>query len=207
MFTYNGYKKVDCSLQDSKVVINGERYVINNTKDMTKKYTSGLSTGIFLAIMAIIAGGEGFREFFGGDRIGSLFLLVPFCVLIMGALYCIRIGLIEKSCRSLWQINIYHTLYVENYDDSEIETALGKLPATEETRPKFNIEVITKRDWIILAILAIVFLLSLFNAIPYWEEAILLFPGYGLYLRIKDIICDYNNAKWQSDASRCPTCE
>jgi hypothetical protein len=201
MFTYDGFKRVNCSLQGSKVVVNGESYEITSRNDITsKKYE--LRVAILLAFVAIALGGEGLREFIGGDRIGSLFLLLPSLLIFPVAVYFMRLALITKGCRSQWLINFYHTLYVERLDDPGIENDLTSLSVPKGT-PSYKM-IITKRDKVVLAILFILSWVCYRLSTPYWAEIALLFPGYAAYLRIQDIRHDFRNKKWQIDTLRRP---
>lgn len=200
MFTYNGLKKVPCTVEGNKVVIDGVGYEILCLKETTPEKSKIFIVPVIFASVAVILGGEGTREFIGGDKVGSLFLLVPFILLVPSILYLSCFAISQNRCRSLWKVNFFHTLCIEDHDDPTIENVLQNLPAPDEaTLPKPVNEVFTKKDVAILIVLAIVLLLSFKGVVPGW--AALIFPGYAAWLRIKDIICDFKNQIWQRPTS------
>jgi len=200
MFTYDGMKKVDCILESNKVVINGVGFEIICKKETTSEKSKLFVVPAILGFVALILGGEGTREFIGGDRTGSLFLLVPFILLILTTIYLAIFAMIQNRSRSLWRLNFFHTLCVENDDDSTIESVINNLPVPDEaTLPKPVNQFFTKNDIAILIVLAIVLVLSFKDVVPIWVA--LMFPGYAAWLRIRDVIWDFKNLKWQRPTS------
>ena len=200
MFTYDGMKKVDCLLEGNKVVIDGVEFEIICKKETTSEKSKLFVVPAILGFVALILGGEGTREFIGGDRTGSLFLLVPFILLIPTTIYLTIFAITQNRCRSLWRLNFFHTLCVENGDDSSIESVINNLPVPDEgTLPKPVNQFFTKKDIVILIVLAIVLVLSIKDVVPVW--AALMLPGYAAWLRIKDVIWNFKNQKWQRPTS------
>src|SRR6185369_2629840 len=105
MFTYNGIKKVHCTLEGNKVVIDGVGYEITSLKETTPDKSKTFSVLAMLTGVALVLGGEGTRELIGGDKSGSLFLLVPFILMIPVIVYLACIAMSQSGCRSLWRIN------------------------------------------------------------------------------------------------------
>jgi hypothetical protein len=196
MFTYNGLKKVKCTLEGTEVVIDGVGYEITCLKETTAEKSMTVMVPVLLGGMAVLLGGEGTREFICGDRVGSLFLLMPFILLIPLTLYLIRYAILQSRCRSLWRINFFHKMYIEKGDDPTIENVLHNLPAPDEaTLEKPANQFFTKRDIAVLVVLAIVLLLSFKGVAPDW--AALFLPGYAVWLRVRDLLWDLKQQKWQ----------
>jgi hypothetical protein len=199
MFTLNGIRKVNCSLSGDCVVIGENQYEISSIKNITSfKWSINLAS-VLLLIMAVVSGSFFASEYFGGgDKIGALFLLAAFALTTIGAAILIWLAIIQKRSRSQWRINFYHMLYVEETDPPNIDNVLASLPVPDETtlkKPPNN--VITRADKVVLVILAVLVIASFQFKTPYWAETLLLLPGYLAYLRLKDVMADFRNMKWQ----------
>ncbi len=199
MFTLNGLRRVNCCLQEGCVVIGDNQYEIKSLRNISSFKWSINVASILLLIVATVVGSVFVSEFFGGgDKVGALFLLAAFVVTSIGAAILIWLALIQRRSRSQWRINFYHMLYVEESDDPNIDNALTSLPVPDETNlKKTSNKVITKTDKVVLVILAVVFIVTFQLKTPYWAETLLLLPGYAIYLRFKDVVCDFRNMKWQ----------
>lgn len=196
MFTYCGMKQISCTLVDDKIAIGDKDYEITCLKNITEEKSKTVIPATMLTIVAVICGGEGAREFLSGDRIGSLFLLVPFVFIVTLVLYLFTMMKSQNKCRSIWRINLFHIVCIEKADDPQIEAVLLSLPLPDETSfAKPTHSFFTKTDIIVTAALAVVFLLGIKGITPAWT--LMLLPGYGIYLRAKDALWDYRNQKWQ----------
>jgi hypothetical protein len=178
------------------VVIDGASYEITCLKETTAEKSKTTMVPVLLGGVAVILGGEGTREFIGGDKVGSMFLLVPFVLLVPLALYLIFYTISHSRCKSLWRINFFHTVCIEKDDEPTIEAALHNLPVPDEsTLQKPVNHFITKKDIAVLAVFAIALLLSFKGVAPAW--AALLLPGYAVWLRVRDLLWDLKQQKWQ----------
>lgn len=199
MFTLNAIRRVNCSLQGNCVVIGDNQYEIRSKRNISSFKWSIYFASVLLLIMAVVSGSFFVSEYFGGgDKVGALFLLAAFVLTAVGAAILIWLAIIQKRSRSQWRINFYHMLYVEETDDPNIDNVLASLPVPDETTlKKPSNKVITKVDKVVLVILAVLFIASFQFKTPYWAETLLLLPGYLAYLRLKDVMTDFRNMKWQ----------
>lgn len=196
MFTYNKLKKVKCTLDGDKVVVDGAGYKILCLKETTAEKTKTAMVPVLLGGVAVVLGGVGSREFIGGDKVGSMFLLVPFVLLVPLTLYLIRYSISQNCCRSLWRINFFHTICIEKCDEPTIESTLHNLSVPDEsTLEKPAHQFFTKKDFLVLPILAITMLMSFKGLAPSWTA--LLFPGYAVWLRVRDLLWYLRQLKWQ----------
>jgi hypothetical protein len=199
MYTYNGLKKVECTLESNKIVIDGVGYEICSIKETASNKSKVFWVLAMLSVVAVISGGEGAREFFNGDK-GFIFLIVPFILLIPVLLYLTYNAILIRRTRSLWTINIYHTLYIENDDNLAIENALKTLSVPDKTTLAKQVNpFLSKNDMVVLIVLFIVLLMSFSDKVPNWTA--MLFPCYAVWVRIKDIIWDYKKLRWNNQQS------
>ena len=185
MFTLNGLKKVDCSLQGNCIKIGDNHYGISSMRNITSFKLSIYLVFVMLLVMAVVTGSFFLYEYFGGgDKIGALFLLGAFIITSIGTGFLIWLAVIQNKCRSMYRINFNHMLYVEKSDDSGIENALAALPVPDETNlTKPSNKVITKSNKVILAILCLAVLAGFLYNTSLGVVLMLLLYGYVFYLR------------------------
>lgn|GEM_PF-1530178 len=199
MFTLNGLKKVKCDLVEKFVVVNGVNYEVMNVKNTDSARTQAAGLTIFLLILNIYFGA--FMYFYRGPysyKGQEILMMVAFVTIFTGLLFSVHKFNLIFNCRSIWQINIYHTIYIEKIDDYNIEANLKKFPITDDVPPQFSLKAINKFDCVLLVILFIIFNICYFyrKYYTYWAETMLVFPCYLVYIRIKDIYYSCKNLKW-----------
>ena len=202
MFTYDGLKKIYCSLHGDFVVVRGEYYKIKSCKDITRFKSRTYIAAILMITVAIVSGAGGYLLFLNGDNLGSLLLLIPFAVAVPVVVLLLKSAQSQNKCRSLWKINLFHTLCIESTDDPETENVfLGIPPKLETTSPltaKAKVAILMTVGLPLLFVgTALLSFLFLSEGTKYNQLAFYLFFGYCVSIGLLRVFIGYRNRKWK----------
>jgi len=202
MFTYDGLKKIDCSLQGDFVVVRGEYYKIKSCKDITRFKSRPYFAAILMIIVAIVSGAGGYLLFSSGDNVRALFPVTACAFVVPVVVILLKSAQSQNKCRSLWKINLFHTLCIESTDDPDTESVfLGIPPKIETISPptaKAKVALLMTAGLPILVVgTALLSFLFLSEGTKYNQLAFNLFIGFCVSLGLLRVFIDYRNRKWK----------
>jgi len=208
MFTYDGMKKVDCTLQDNSVVINGKFYEITNCKNITSDKTSSYSIMVlvgFLAAVTCVISYISCRNGNNSESIKIFSMNILWLTLAAVGLKCIKD---EKKCISFWKINYNHMLFIESTDITNLEDILVYISSQQKSTALTikNIIPIILAYGIIFASFIGVFILMIYcegtkfgkltSNLFFWSLGVYGFLGLYFY---------YQSTKWKNSKMVRPT--
>jgi hypothetical protein len=194
VFTYDGFKRKQCSLAGDSLVVDSVEYKITSKLDVSGFNTLILIVTYVPAAVVIFLVWVGFSALQDADIVQASIFVFTIIALIPISVITIKMGNSMKSCRSIWRINNTHTLCIEKNDDEGMEARIAALPVPDEdVFPKSTFKV-TKVD-----VLVIVLMLVLSLAIGKGDFSALVIGVVAalFYLRVKDALNDYRNARWR----------